>query len=103
MKKTRLILLLIITSLLITLTANAQRPGIITRANIILSVKDSLTNAPLEFVTAVLSKIDKNKNKEIFTYAISDSLGVIKFNSVPVSDYEISLQYVAYFMKLIPN
>jgi len=103
MKKTRLILLLIVTSLLIILTANAQRPGIIMRANIILSVKDSLTNAPLEFVTAVLSKIDKNKNKEIFTYAISDSLGVIKFNSVPVSDYEISLQYVAYFMKLIPN
>jgi len=72
-------------------------------ANIILSVQDSLTKAPLEFVTAVLSKIDKNKNKEIFTYAISDSSGTIKFNRIPVSDYEISLQYVGYFMKLVTN
>jgi len=96
-------LVLVVTTLLITLSTNAQQRGVIMSANIILSVQDSLTKAPLEFVTAVLSKIDKNKNKEIFTYAISDSAGSIKFNRIPVSDYEISLQYVGYFMKLIPN
>jgi hypothetical protein len=73
------------------------------KADITLSVRDSLTNAPLELVTAVLSKIDRNKNKEIFTYAISDSAGIIKFNRVPASDYEISLQYMGYYMKLVPN
>ncbi len=96
-------LVLVVTTLLITLSTNAQQRGVIMSANIILSVQDSLTKAPLEFVTAVLSKIDKNKNKEIFTYAISDSSGTIKFNRIPVSDYEISLQYVGYFMKLVTN
>lgn len=97
------VLFLFVITLLITISTNAQQRGVIMGANIILSVKDSLTKAPLEFVTAVLTKIDKSKNKEIFTYAISDSSGSIKFNRIPVSDYEITLQYVGYFMKLLPN
>lgn len=82
--------------------ANAQRAGT-TRANITLSVRDSSTNTPLGLVTATLTRIDYNKNREVFTYAISDTLGAIRFNSVPISEYEISLQYMGYFMKVIPN
>lgn len=96
-------LLTVVTTLLISFSTFAQQRGVSMRAEITLSVKDSLTNAPLEFVTAVLSKIDKNNDKEIFTYAISDSAGIIKFNRIPASDYEISLQYMGYYMKLIPN
>ncbi|AGY54815.1 hypothetical protein BRDCF_p2188 [Bacteroidales bacterium CF] len=73
------------------------------KANITLSVRDSSTNTPLGLVTATLTRIDYNKNREVFTYAISDTLGAIRFNSVPVSEYEISLQYMGYFMKIIPN
>ncbi|MEA5004925.1 MAG: outer membrane beta-barrel protein [Rikenellaceae bacterium] len=82
--------------------ASAQRTGTM-RANITLSVKDSSTNTPLGLVTATLIRIDYNKNREVFTYAISDTLGAIRFNSVPISEYEISLQYMGYFMKIIPN
>ena len=96
-------LLSIIATLLISFPTFAQQRGVSMRAEITLSVKDSLTSAPLELVTAVLSKIDKNKDKEIFTYAISDSAGIIKFNRIPASDYEISLQYMGYYMKLIPD
>ncbi|MDD3033503.1 MAG: outer membrane beta-barrel protein [Bacteroidales bacterium] len=98
----RRFLLLIITILIATSTAIAQRAGTM-KANITLSVKDSSTNAPLGLVTATLTRIDYKKNREVFTYAISDTLGAIRFNSVPSSDYEISLQYMGYFMKIIPN
>ena len=95
--------LLAVATLLISFSSLAQQRGFIMKADITLSVRDSLTNAPLELVTAVLTRIDRNNNKEIFTYAISDSAGIIKFNRVPASDYEISLQYMGYYMKLVPN
>ncbi|MCE5321110.1 MAG: outer membrane beta-barrel family protein [Bacteroidales bacterium] len=95
--------LLVVATLLISFSSFAQQRGFIMKADITLSVRDSLTNAPLELVTAVLTRIDRNNNKEIFTYAISDSAGIIKFNRVPASDYEISLQYMGYYMKLVPN
>ena len=95
--------LLVVATLLISFSSLAQQRGFIMKADITLSVRDSLTNAPLELVTAVLTRIDRNNNKEIFTYAISDSAGVIKFNRVPASDYEISLQYMGYYMKLVSN
>lgn len=98
----RLILTLIALSL-ISIDIIAQRPGISIKGNIVLSVKDSISNTPLVLVTAVLSKVDKNKIKEIFTYAVSDTLGIIRFNSIPVGEFEISLQYMGYYMKLIPN
>lgn len=82
--------------------AHAQRAGTM-RATITLSVKDSSTNAPLGLVTATLTRIDYKKNREVFTYGVSDTLGAIRFNSVPASDYEISLEYMGYFMKVIPN
>jgi hypothetical protein len=103
MKKFWFVVFLIFPLALISFSSLAQQRGFIMKADITLSVRDSLTNAPLELVTAVLTKIDRNKNKEIFTYAISDSAGVIKFNRVPASDYEISLQYMGYYMKLVPN
>ena len=95
------VLFLIILSLF-PLTTNAQHPRSMMRASIILNVKDSLTNTPLELVTAVLSKISTN-NKEIFSYALSDSTGLIRFNLIPASVYEISLQYMGYYMKVIPS
>ncbi|MDD4293794.1 MAG: hypothetical protein PHI95_07705, partial [Bacteroidales bacterium] len=95
--------LLVVATLLISFSSHAQQRGFIMKADITLSVRDSLTNAPLELVTAVLTRIDRNNNKEIFSYAISDSAGIIKFNRVPASDYEISLQYMGYYMKLVPN
>lgn len=95
--------ILVIISVIISVSAaNAQRAGTM-KANITLSVRDSSTNTPLGLVTATLTRIDYNKNREVFTYAISDTLGAIRFNSVPVSEYEISLQYMGYFMKIIPN
>jgi hypothetical protein len=73
------------------------------RGTIVLTVQDSSTNAPLWLVTATLVKIDRNEHREIYTYAVSDTLGVVRFNSVPPSKYEISLQYMGYYMKVIPN
>ena len=97
------IILLVSLLSLISFSANAQRHGVALRANIILSVKDSISNTPLVLVTAILYNIDKNNKKEVFTYAVSDTLGVIRFNGIPVSEYEMSLQYMGYYMKLIPN
>ncbi|MCK9629329.1 MAG: outer membrane beta-barrel family protein [Bacteroidales bacterium] len=95
--------ILVIISVIISVSAaNAQRAGTM-KANITISVRDSSTNAPLGLVTATLTRIDYNKNREVFTYAVSDTLGAIRFNSVPISEYEISLQYMGYFMKIIPN
>ncbi len=101
--KNRRAFLLVVATLLVSFSSLAQQRGFIMKADITLTVRDSLTNAPLELVTAVLTRIDRNNNKEIFTYAISDSAGIIKFNRVPASDYEISLQYMGYYMKLVPN
>ncbi|MBP9018784.1 MAG: outer membrane beta-barrel protein [Bacteroidales bacterium] len=92
----------LLTAIILLSFSSFSQPRGSLRANITLSVRDSLTDAPLELVTAVLSKIDKNHKKEIFTYAISDSSGNIKFNRIPASDYEISLQYMGYFMKIVP-
>lgn len=99
----KVFLLLTVIALLLSISANAQQRGSSkNRANITLSVKDSLTDAPLALVTAVLSRIDRSNNKEVFLYAISDSSGAIKFNRIPSGNYEISLQFLGYFMKLIP-
>lgn len=95
-------IILLTAILLFSCSAFSQPKGAM-RADITLSVRDSITDAPLELVTAVLTKIDMNKMKEIFTYAISDSSGNIKFNRLPPSDYEISLQYMGYYMKIIPD
>lgn len=83
--------------------ALAQQRGSMVRGTIVLTVQDSSTNAPLGLVTATLVKIDGNEHREIYTYAVSDTLGVVRFNSVPPSKYEISLQYMGYYMKVIPN
>lgn len=74
--------ILVTAIILFSLPAFSQPKGAM-RADITLSVRDSITDAPLELVTAVLTKIDMNKKKEIFTYAISDSSGNIKFNRLP--------------------
>lgn len=89
--------------LVFSVATNAQRLAVPMKGELQLSVKDSITNKPLFLVTAVLSKVYKNKGKEIFTYAVSDTLGKIRFNSIPLGDYEISLQYMGYYMKIIPN
>ena len=69
--------------------------------NISLVVRDSKSNSPLELVTAVLYRLDKTDAKEVFAYALSDSSGHIVFNRLPFAEYEISLQYMGYFMEII--
>lgn len=98
--KKRVTLLFVIIITLFSFSSSAQQRKSL-QATITLSVKDSLTGSPLEFLTATLTKVEKSGAKEIFTYAISDSLGRLQFNLIPPSKYEISLQYMGYFMKVI--
>ncbi len=71
--------------------------------NLSLTVRDSVTNAPLEWVTASIIQLKGEERGEVFAYAISDSSGLITFNRLPFARYELSLQQMGYFMRVIPE
>lgn len=89
-----LITLFILTFVLSTNLAQAQNEVEITG-----TVIDKDVNAPLEYAT--IAFFSKKENK-IITGGITDSKGNFKIN-VPTGTYDITIEYISYKTKTIPN